>query len=244
VRLCWRYLSQSVVIAARAPHRVAWRQLLSRAPAWYRSIGGAPEPIKDRIAWVTFGAFDFLQSTVRPDMRVLEFGAGGSTVFFLDRGAKLVTVEHEPKWAENVAEALSERQGNGWELHVVEPVPIASGAKEDPGESDPCTSSRSGWEGLSFERYASTVDRYPDSSFDLVLVDGRARPACFERALPKVRPGGFIVLDDAERPEYRPATALATNDCWRRRDFRGPGPYTDSFWQTSVWRRTAPGARA
>ena len=31
-------------------------------------------------------------------MRVLEFGAGGSSIFFLKKGVELFSIEHEEKW--------------------------------------------------------------------------------------------------------------------------------------------------
>lgn len=39
------------------------------------------------------------------------------------------------------------------------------------------------------------------ASFDLVVVDGRGRPACVARAMRLLKPsGGVLVVDNAERP--------------------------------------------
>ena len=59
------------------------------------------------------------------------------------------------------------------------------------------------FEGVSFQAYAQRANRFRDHGFDIVMVDGRARTACMEQALPKVRPGGgILILDNAERPRY------------------------------------------
>jgi predicted O-methyltransferase YrrM len=235
-QLGWRYLGQALLLAGRAPRRLTWRQVVNRPLAWYRSVGRS-DARTDRVPWITYGALDFIDSRLRPGMRVLEFGAGGSTLFFADRRADLVTIEHAPEWAEEVSEAVGERADFVWELHLVEPVASEANGALNTTDPDSFASTHRGDEGKSFEDYVRTIDRYPDAEFDLVLVDGRARASCFKRALPKVRRGGFVVLDDSERPQYRDTMALPAEDEWRRRDFYGPGPYHEWFWQTSVWER-------
>ena len=51
---------------------------------------------------------------------------------------------------------------------------------------------------------AAFVPEAEAGTFDLVSIDGRARVACFPRALQLLKPhGGVLVLDNAERPYYR-----------------------------------------
>jgi hypothetical protein len=88
----------------------------------------------------------------------------------------------------------------------------------------------------------STIDRFEDESFDLVLVDGRARVAAVRHAMPKVRPGGLLVLDDAERPRYR--EAIVSLDGWTRRCFTGPGGVSPNYWQTDVYLKPDPSGPA
>jgi hypothetical protein len=40
---------------------------------------------------------------------------------------------------------------------------------------------------LSFEEYVRKIDVYPDESFDLVVVDGRARTACRYHTIKKIK---------------------------------------------------------
>jgi hypothetical protein len=86
---------------------------------------------------------------------------------------------------------------------------------------------------MNFESYVKTIDDYADEHFDLVVVDGRARTACVLQALPKVRRGGFLLLDDSYRGEYSPAMAALAGQ--GRNDFRGLAPYNTDLGQTTVW---------
>ena len=43
-------------------------------------------------------------------MRVLEFGAGGSSIFFLKKGVELFSIEHEEKWIIEVKKRISQSQ--------------------------------------------------------------------------------------------------------------------------------------
>ena len=58
----------------------------------------------------------------------------------------------------------------------------------------------------------------PDASLDLVVVDGRARVECARRAMPKVKPGGLLLLDDTSRERYAgdcAAGRVGTGTCSR-----------------------------
>ena len=49
-------------------------------------------------------------------MRVLEFGAGGSSIFFLKKGVELFSIEHEKIWISEVKERISPVQFSKWSL--------------------------------------------------------------------------------------------------------------------------------
>jgi predicted O-methyltransferase YrrM len=62
-------------------------------------------------------------------------------------------------------------------------------------------SHKEGSEGLDFGAYVAAVDDVP-GEFDLIVVDGRAREACYARALDRLAPGGMIVFDNVDRQRY------------------------------------------
>jgi hypothetical protein len=59
------------------------------------------------------------------------------------------------------------------------------------------------------------ISDYPDGFFDLVIVDGRWRDLSVERALRKVRPGGYIYFDnaDVQDDEHQRARGLLLAAC-------------------------------
>jgi hypothetical protein len=48
------------------------------------------------------------------------------------------------------------------------------------------------------DRYAN-LDEYPDHKFDFILIDGSCRAGCAATAINKVRPGGYIYLDNSDK---------------------------------------------
>jgi hypothetical protein len=214
-------------------------EALRNLPRWRASLRADRTPLRDRRPWLPFGVQDLLARELRADMRVCEYGAGGSTPFLLERAGELVTFDVDEHWAARVADALPPSRARGWELEVAAPEPDPSTRPLDPSDPSAYVSASPAFLGFSFRRFAQLIDRFDADSFDVVLVTGRARPSCLLHALPKVRPGGMLVLDHAERSWYQPALRLASPDRWDREDHRGPGPYAPRFWDTAVLRRRA-----
>lgn len=201
---------------------------LRSGPRYLRSLVSRKSPLEMRIPWLTFDAIAWLERHVHRGSRVFEYGSGGSTLFLAARAGSLVSVEHDREWFEATRKALGEGAPN-CEYLLREPVETA-----DP-PADYRSSNATEYPGLSFQAYIQAIDDYPDGHFDLVVVDGRARPACARRALPKVRPGGFLMLDDSDREHYTDVERDLSG--WGRLDFKGPAPHKLDPAQTSVWRK-------
>jgi predicted O-methyltransferase YrrM len=146
-------------------------------------------------------------------------------LFFAERVRDLVSVEHDPRWHARTAEALA-AAGIGNCTYLLRPP--------EPREDFRFASSDPAYEGLDFAEYVAAVEAYPDGSFDLVSVDGRARTACVLAARSKVKPGGLILLDNSDRPEYAAAAAALASS--QRLDFSGIAPYSTEVTQTTIWR--------
>jgi predicted O-methyltransferase YrrM len=96
-------------------------------------------------------------------------------------------------------------------------------------------SAKEGHTGLDFSRYVAEIDDH-EGSFDLVVIDGRAREACLARALPRLAGGGLIVFDNTRRRRYRHAIAAAPVVESRFAGLTPTLPYPD---QTSLLRRVS-----
>lgn len=130
-----------------------------------------------RTPWLPYRLVDELEARLQPGMRVFEYGGGGSTLWFLDRGLDVVTVEHDATWSRILESRVD---SSSWTL-LVEPL------------------------GADGAGYVDAISAYPDDHFDLVVVDGRYRSRCIGAALTKVQPGGLLVVDDVDRPRYAAA---------------------------------------
>jgi predicted O-methyltransferase YrrM len=135
--------------------------------------------------------------------RILEWGAGGSTRLFLQRleGLRhLHSIEHDAAWCELVDRAISDTR---LDLHHV-----PANEAPPPGTIHDAAV----WE------WASRAERDPammrdyvararslGGEFDAVFVDGRARSFCIREGFELLRPGGVLVLHDAQRLEYHEA---------------------------------------
>lgn len=178
--------------------------------------------------WLTYGASDWLERTVRPGDSVFEWGSGGSTLFFLDRGVSLTSIEHDRDWWARVRTRIGGDSSARARLELIEPSVL--GPDERPSGY---ISTKPDGIRRSYEKYARAIDEVPDRSLDLVLVDGRARVACARHARRKLKPGGFLVLDDAARPEYAEVWQCYADSTSQR--FRGLGPRKRIPAETAVW---------
>lgn len=222
-----RYVAQTSSGARREGLRWAV-ETVRDYPRWMRSQRHG-SPLEDRFPWITFGAERHLQKILPRVSRAFEFGSGGSTLYLSAQVPGLVTVEHDPEWSGLVAARLADRPGALLELH---PPTL--------GEDAAHRSTDERYLGMSFRDYASAIDPFPDRHFDLIVIDGRARDACFRHALPKLRPHGWLVLDNSDRIEYAEIVEVAKARSWTVNHYFGPGPYIPNFWRTTIWRSGNP----
>lgn len=167
----------------------------SRTALWVRSwlaVYDLDDMLRLDVPWWTFEAADAVEEHLgrHPGARVFEWGSGASTVWLATRAGSVTSVEHDAGWAAQMRRVLPANA----ELRVVEPVRRPGGVR----------SAKPGFEALDFTDYVAALDAR-DGLFDVVVVDGRAREACVDRALAHVAPGGLLVLDNVDRARYRAA---------------------------------------
>jgi predicted O-methyltransferase YrrM len=190
-------------------------------------------PASARIPWIPFECLDYLKTLLRPEFRVFEYGSGGSTFFFAARTRNVVSVEHNPEWYEQVSRIIRRENLTHCDYHFLPPT--ERNEKPSPGLPAFVNYTADGYPDLTFLDYVRAIDVFPDGHFDLVSVDGRARNSCLFHAKPKVKPGGYLLLDNAEREEY--SEGKKWMDDWSKTEFDGPGPWGEAFWQAIIWRR-------
>lgn len=175
---------------------------------WLNQIESKKTPLDLELPWITIIAKDhiddFLKTKSKSDVKVFEFGSGGSSLFFLKYSNQVVSVEHDKKWFELVSNKVKQKSVAGWTGQLIEPESIEknSHSKLDAGNPQHYYTTDEIFLNCTFKDYASYIDKFPDNYFDIVLVDGRSRPSCIYHSINKVKKGGLLILDNAEREYY------------------------------------------
>jgi len=205
------------------------------------------------VPWFTYPAVDYLNRLIRPDWKVFEYGAGGSTGWWAARVAEVVSVEHDSEWAAHVRtlvrgknctvisapEASPERPDSVAlldEFFALEVPPVLT--------KDEQHNYRSGLLWQPFRAYAGAIGGYQKQSFDVVVVDGMARSLTAWLAAHWVKPDGIVIFDNSDRDTYAPGYDLLHQAGFQRIDFWGPGPINPYEWCTSLFVKSLAALRS
>ena len=129
-------------------------------------------------------------SLIDKDSVVLEYGAGASTLWLARRTWLTVSVEHDEEWYDEVATRADAANAT---VYLV----------------------------TDLSKYAAMADEFPDRMFDVVFVDGpdKLRRGCIRAAIPKLRPGGWMIVDDTDWRMLQPGLVILQD--WEREEYRG-----------------------
>jgi hypothetical protein len=171
------------------------------------------EPVS--LPWLPYEAIHFLERHLTKKSLVFEWGCGCSTFWIGRRVKNLISIEHDPRWFDNVLALLRKKRLDRRVDLMFRPQA---------------------------EHYVSAIEAYSDDLFDVIVVDGKWRPACLARVMPKIRNGGLLLLDNSNRIEYKQPMKLLSRH-WKRIDFEGHGRINPRVpartrKQMKVWRAT------
>jgi predicted O-methyltransferase YrrM len=163
------------------PHRIRGRAVGHWTPRYIRAR--ARQALYQRAhpdaPWLTPEAIRLLDSMLRPSDVGAEFGSGRSTLWLARRCAHLTSTEHDQVWHARVSAKL---EGEG-----IAHVDYQCHPRDEPDG----TGDRSS--------YAQVARLLSDESIDFALVDGVYRDHVTLLLLPKIRPGGMLVIDNVNR---------------------------------------------
>jgi predicted O-methyltransferase YrrM len=165
--------------------------------------------------WLCPGTVRFLSTHLDQSMKALEFGSGRSTMWFAERVGHLTSVEHDKAWYARVKTDLIANKVANVDYHL---VPL------DHEQAEP---ERAAY--APAPRYVCVADAFANQSLDLVLVDGHYRNHCIKRSIPKLRPGGYLIVDDANM--WRSVQAVPAPEDWKIVDDETNGLKTTIVWQ-------------
>ncbi len=202
---------------------------------WKDSMLPGHNSVTDRLPWLTFPAIDVLSQCLTKKSKVFEYGGGGSTLFFLDKAGSVVTVEHDKEWFDLLKDRASESQNSDWEPKLILPEIKDTSAQLDFANPDDYYTSDENFVNNTFRSYVGFIDKFEDRYFDIILVDGRARPSCLKHAIPKLKKGGLLILDNAERTYYLAGHLINDNQFRLILNSMAPIPFMNFYSQTNIW---------
>jgi hypothetical protein len=121
------------------------------------------------LPWLGYRAIQQLNHLIQPDWKMIEFGSGLSTVWFSQRCRQVVSVENCAEWHDKVSQDLHRRN--------IKNVEYLFKTQDD----------------------YSALPEYKDEQFEFILVDGSERAKCAATAVKRLKPGGYIYLDNSDK---------------------------------------------
>jgi len=184
-------------------------------------------------------SMDWLEPKIQKSWKVFEWGTGLSTIYWAERVAEIISIEDNKKWRDSITKQLENRQLKNCIIHLILPdkLPIkkhiinnkiAERLTQDPTKYISKHSLTS-----IYKSYVKKIDSFSDEYFDLIFIDGRARASCIKHAIDKLRPGGYLMLDNSERCIYNIAKRLIK--AWDSIMFFGRGIPPRNKWYTTIW---------
>jgi hypothetical protein len=132
--------------------------------------------------WLAPASLPYIAAQLKQTDQGIEWGSGRSTIWFAHRVAHLYTVEDNAAWRDTVQQIVSSaRLGGRVSLEFCETGNIDS--------------------------YVEAGEGITAATLDFALVDGStSRDRCTERAITLLKPGGMLIIDNAERYLQLPGT--------------------------------------
>lgn len=159
------------------------------------------------LPWICYPAIHFLKNKLTSQMKIFEYGAGYSSLFFAQRVKQVFCVENNKIWYQFILDN-----------HF-----INDNHKLLFKENDK-------------HAYISAIEEC-NTLFHIVFVDGRNRISCISKALPYLENDGIIILDDSDRNKYLPAFSLLEKEGFKSLTFQGPKPCDIGLHETTFFYR-------
>ncbi len=124
--------------------------------------------------WLTAESIKLIEAFLNKNKTGLEWGSGKSTLWFAQRLEKLISVEHNKKWYNRMSTEIDDHHVKNIDYRY---ACINNGCLE----------------------YSQQIENTDIEYFDFVLVDGECRSQCLAIASKKMKLGGYLVLDNADK---------------------------------------------
>ena len=121
------------------------------------------------LPWWPYDAVERIDSLIRPDWRVIEFGAGNSTLWMAKRAESVTSVEDNKEWFNFLSGKIKKDK--------IQNISVLFRKNDD---------------------YFDTSN-FPLRNYHLCVVDGSYRSKCIENIMENIVDGGYIYLDNSDQ---------------------------------------------
>ena len=123
------------------------------------------------------------ESYLTKDKILLEIGSGGSTCYFHDKVKKMYSIESDESWYNDVKKYLDSNNITNVEYKLVK---SNYQDKKQGGKY---------WTYEMYKNYVDEINNF-DFKFDIIFIDGMARPHCYLKAFNQVKDDGYVIIHD------------------------------------------------
>jgi len=153
--------------------------------------------------WLTPDSIHLLEALIKPTDVGVEYGSGRSTQWFAKRVANLISVETSDQWFGMVSKKLDDNNVMNVDYRFVDGNTLNNDHLDD---------------------YVQAIQEQDDCSIDFALIDAVYRDHCAYHALSKIKTGGLLIIDNANRylpcrsyaPSTLPEDAKAKTELWEK----------------------------
>lgn len=138
---------------------------------------------------------DFMRVTYPKASAILEYGSGGSTLLAASLGKRVVSIESDPDWTAKMNAKIKADFPNA----------AAQVLHKDMGKTGAWGKPVNAKNAVNYHAYPMSIwDADGFVQPDVILIDGRLRPACFCTAIMRLTQPATILFDDyRDRPRYQ-----------------------------------------
>ena len=167
--------------------------------------------------WIAAGAIDFCAAHLHQQMEALEWGSGRSTLWWARHVKHLVSVEQDEMWHSIISQKLSDQAIANVDYRFVQVDPNITGGPRQVFDVLP--------------PYVAVIEQFPPQSLDFVVVDGHYRVACIRAAIPRLKAGGLLLIDNFN---WLPPEKWEIPDGWVK-----VCDSSNALTQTVIWKKPA-----
>ena len=128
--------------------------------------------------WICQDAIQILDNWLKPTDIGLEWGTGRSTIWLASKVTHIISVEHDPNWAETVMKKLHD--------HGLTNCVDYNFLPDGTEQTGNCS-------------YVNVVQNIEPNSLDFCLVDGVCRDHCAIACIEKLKYGAILIIDNINK---------------------------------------------